>query len=376
MNLLHNQAVMAVILRRRLRRRARRRRLAPMFWTLPRPQESWFEIHYYDRTIPGGFFRKQLRMHRDSFDALLRVLQHRLLRQNTILRNCISPEKVLASGLYRLAHGNSYESIGLALNIGRSTVLECVQDVVEALVDLKDEYIKFPVTHAETQAAIDTFARKSDLPNVVGAIDGTHIHIKAPKDSAVDYFSRYQQHDFIIQAIADGMGLFLDFAAGYPGCMHDARVLRNSNIFDRAERGEVLHHPIIRIGNSDIGPYLVGDSAYPIAPWLQKPFPEATRVADEVRFNKQLSNARVVIECAFGSLKCRWRILAKRFDSGLRFSIKCATACAVLHNFCLKLGDNWDNGDNDEDDHGNDCNDVIGDGEDLRDFLKQYLSNL
>ena len=76
-------------------------------------------------------------MHRDSFDALLRVLQPRLMRQNTILRNCISPETFLTRGLYRLAHGNSYESIELVLNIGRSTVLECVQDVVEALLDLK-----------------------------------------------------------------------------------------------------------------------------------------------------------------------------------------------------------------------------------------------
>lgn len=374
-NVLNNQAIVAAILRRRQRRRARRRN-GPIMWKLPRPRDSWFDIHFYDRTLDERFFRKQLRMNRTTFDALLRILQHRLSRQDTNLRSSIPPEKVLASALYRLAHGNSYESIGLVMNIGRSTVLESVEDVVEALCDLKNEYIKFPETIAETQAAIDTFTTKSNLPNIVGAIDGTHIHIKGPKDSAVDYFSRYQQYDFVIQAIADGKGLFLDFAAGYPGSMHDARVLRNSNIFDRAERGQILQGPFIRIDNFDIGPYLVGDSAYPIAPWLQKPFAESTRVADEVRFNKELSNARVVIECAFGTLKCRWRILAKRLDSNLRFSIRCATACAVLHNFCLKFGDDWDDNDNDGEDGGNnDCNDVIGDGDDLRDVLKEYLAN-
>lgn len=185
------------------------------------------------------------------------------------------------------------------MNIGRSTVLESVEDVVEALCDLNYEYIEFPETITETQAKT-----KSKLPNIVGAMDGTHIHIKAPKDSAVDYFGMYKQHDFVIQAIAHGKGLFLDFAAGYPGSIHDTRVLRNFNIFDRAERGQILRDPFIRIDNFDIGPYLVGDSAYPIAPWLQKPFAESTRVADEVRFNKELSNARVVIKCAFGTLKC------------------------------------------------------------------------
>ena len=130
-----------------------------------------------------------------TFDALLELLQHQLSRQDTNLRSSIPPENVL---LYRLAHGNSYESIGLAMNIGRSTVLESVGDVVEALCDLKYECITVPETIAETEAAIDTFKTKSSLPNL--AMDRTHIHIKAPKDSAVDYFSRYQQHDFVIQA--------------------------------------------------------------------------------------------------------------------------------------------------------------------------------
>jgi len=49
-------------------------------------------------------------------------------------------------GLYCLAHGNSYITIGPNFNVGKSTVIEAVQDVVEALCDLKNEYIKFPST--------------------------------------------------------------------------------------------------------------------------------------------------------------------------------------------------------------------------------------
>ena len=46
-----------------------------------------------------------------------------------------------------------------------------------------------------------------------GAIDGTHIKIKAQKESAVDYFSRYQQHDVAVQGIVDGRKIFMDIAA-------------------------------------------------------------------------------------------------------------------------------------------------------------------
>ena len=54
------------------------------------------------------------------------------------------------------------------------------------------------------------------------------------------------------------------------------------------------------IGADEIQPYLVGHSAYPLSPWLQKPYPEGTSDPGEIQFNRELSSARVVVECAFG----------------------------------------------------------------------------
>ena len=56
--------------------------------------------------------------------------------------------------------------IGRNFNVGRLTALEAVQDVVEALFGLRNDYIKFPITEAE-----------SELPNIVGAIDEFHIRM-------------------------------------------------------------------------------------------------------------------------------------------------------------------------------------------------------
>lgn len=128
---------------------------------------------------------------------------HRLVRQPSRFRNPLPPEKILALGLYHLGHGNSYVTIGPSFNVGKATAIEVVQDVVEALYEIRKEYIKFPETEAETVAATGTFAKLSELPNIVGAIDASHVKIKAPKNSAVDYFSQYQQHDFIIQAVVN-----------------------------------------------------------------------------------------------------------------------------------------------------------------------------
>jgi len=139
--------------------------------------------------------------------------------------------------LYRLAHGNSYLTIAPVFNVEKSTVIEAVQDVVNGLYEVRNERIKFSETIAEVNASMQTFANLTNLPNVLSAIDGSHMRIKAPVDSVVDYSSRYQQYDFIIQAVVDGQKIFLDIAFGFPGSMHDARVLRRSTLFRRAEHG-------------------------------------------------------------------------------------------------------------------------------------------
>lgn len=83
----------------------------------------------------------------------------------------------------------------------------------------------------------------------------------------------------------------------------------------------------------EIGPYLVDDSAIFLAPWLQKVYPERTQGPDEIAFNEELSSARVSVECAFGILKSRWRILTKQIESGVGSVSDTVLACAVLHNF-------------------------------------------
>lgn len=54
----------AILRRRRHFRRVRNR---PYTWTIPRPADSWFDIHYNDPTIPQEYFRQQLRVNRNTF---------------------------------------------------------------------------------------------------------------------------------------------------------------------------------------------------------------------------------------------------------------------------------------------------------------------
>ena len=75
---------------------------------------------------------------------------------------------------------------------------------------MRNEYIKFPETEQERADIIRTFEVYSDLPNIAGAIDGTHIRIEAPKDSAVDILVDISNTILLFQAEVDGRTIFID----------------------------------------------------------------------------------------------------------------------------------------------------------------------
>ena len=70
----------------------------------------------------------------------------------------------------------------------------------------------------------------------VGAIDGTHIEMIAPKEP-FDYFDRHHRYSVIMQAVVGNNLTFIDTAIGYPDSMHDDRVFCSSDIFQKAQNG-------------------------------------------------------------------------------------------------------------------------------------------
>ena len=86
-------------------------------------------------------------------------------------------------------------SYGPTFYVGTTTVFEAVQDFFHALCEIEEENIKFPSTNQEILATRQTFQELTNIPNVVRAIDGTHVKIKTPTESGPDYFSRLQQHE-------------------------------------------------------------------------------------------------------------------------------------------------------------------------------------
>ena len=112
---------------------------------------------------------------------------------------------------------------------------------------------------------------------------------------------------------------------GNPGSTHDATVLRSSDLFPQAE------NLIPR------GFYLLGDSAFPLTNWLITPFRDCGNLNRQQRdFNKTHAKSRVVIERAYGLLKCRFRRLLRLDASDMEIMVKSILSACVVHNVCIK----------------------------------------
>ena len=206
------------------------------------------------------------------------------------------------------------------------------------MLRLTPRYIHFPRSRRETAEAIKQFKVfcQCRIPQVPGALDDTHILIVAHNnDGKADYFSQKQRYTISTQGLVGANLVFLDVATGFPGSCHDARNFRNTSLYTQAENGEILTKPEDVIENSRVTPLVLGDEAYPLLPWLIKPYnfgPALTR--SEKLFSKKFCSARVTAERAFGILKVRWRCLLKRLDNRIENVSAVVIACCVLHNIC------------------------------------------
>lgn len=287
-------------------------------------------------------WKRNFRVGRPTFRFLCTQLRTTLHRRY-VVRKPLSVEERVAVALWRLGTNVEYRSIAHLFGIGLSTVCVVVHEVCLAIVStLAKRYIRIP-TGESAQTIIDGFLHTWGFPQCFGAIDGSHIPIIAPSVDPSDYFNRKGFHSIVLQALVDHEYKFMNVFVGWPGSCHDARILANSAIFSKAEDGSLLPTTMQQIGGVDVPVVILGDPAYPLQTWLMKPFSDQGRLTREERsFNYHLSHARVVVECAFGRLKGRWRCLLKRNDTNLHFVPTLVTACCVLHNLCEVHGDGFD----------------------------------
>ena len=204
------------------------------------------------------------------------------------MRAAVPVEKRVSTSLWRLVTRDCYRTRGLMMRVSKSTAIQCCHEFVHELNSPQGDFIK--ITRQDSLKKIEGFSQISKIPNVVAAIDGTHIPIKAPLNNHEDYFNRKHFYSYVMQAVVDSHGFYLSVSTGYPGSLHDARVLRLSETFNAAENENILMEPTVDLHGTVIWPLIVGESAYPQKTWLLRPVKDNGTLTRE---QKKLSKARI-----------------------------------------------------------------------------------
>lgn len=281
-----------------------------------------------------GDFKSHFRLKRETVEHVLSLIVNQL--QSQALENRLTevdPLKQLLITLWTYATPESYRSISNRFHVSKSSVFRILRKCSDCLFTLAATEIQWP-SQVEAILIADNFTNCANFPGVIGAIDGTHITIKAPMQHPESYVNRHRLHSIVLQAVCDRNLKFLNCYAGQPGSLHDARIFRLSTLRQNIEGGIVVVPPHC---------HLLGDSAYPLCEYLLTPYRDTGNLsAVQVNYNHKHSATRMAIERAFGKLKSRFRRLQFFHSPDIKFIVKSVIACCTLHNVCIVFDDDID----------------------------------
>lgn len=213
-----------------------------------------------------------------------------------------------------------------------------VKDTCNAVWEvLQEEHLPYPTEQAWLASA-DSFLQKSNFPNCIGSLDGKHCQIKCPARSGSKYFNYKKHFSLSLQAVTNAEGKFLIVDVGGVGRQSDSGLFRSSSLYQQLETGELnVPSPQLLPDTNITAPFvIVADEGYPLLPYLMRPFPQRQLDNRKRIYNYRLSRARRSVECAFGMLSSKWRVLHKAIEADVKTAAAVVKAVCVLHNYTGK----------------------------------------
>ena len=189
--------------------------------------------------------------------------------------------------------------------VPHNTISVLVREVSKALFDeFRHDAFQMPSTPDGWRTVAEGFASRWNFHHCVGALDGKHIPIKKPRKSGSIYYNYKGFYSVVLMAAVDSEYCFMWCSVGYAGSSSDAGIYKRSRLkrgLDHRTLGLPDPEPI-RGDDRDIPYFFVGDDAFPLQPFLMKPFPMRFLTPAQRIFNYRLSRARRISENGFGIL--------------------------------------------------------------------------
>lgn len=237
----------------------------------------------------------------------------------------ISMERRTLACIWYVGNTETFRSVADRFGVSKGTLHYYVAKFNAVFRDhlILQQLISWPRNEQQYNSTAEGFLGRAGFPCVVGALDGTYVPISGPSSYRDSYICREGYPAMHLQAVCDSELMFLDVFSAYPGSVHDARVFKNSPLYDALQELPPKFH-------------LLGDSAYPLSASVLTPFRDNGHLSlEEKGFNNAHSSTRVDIERCFGLLKGKFRKLKFLDMHKVEEIPNLIVACCALHNFII-----------------------------------------
>ncbi len=253
-------------------------------------------------------------------------------------------ELLVMSSLYLLGTGAALQSCRSLCSICTSEVRKFFYVFLYAIVDMKDDYVYMPKNITELNRVSSCYG-VAGLPGCIGSIDV--VHVKWENCPAGD-FNRAKGKEMFpslgFESITDFNRRVLSIYGPHFGSRNDMDIVktdeyvhevRSKRLFRDAQWSYYNHNGHVRQAN---GMYLICDNGYLHWPTTICPFTRRSNSSPEGYFSTNIESVRKDVECTFGIIKKRWRILNNGFYQRniVKFD-KFFVTCCCLNNFMLDL---------------------------------------
>lgn len=167
-------------------------------------------------------------------------------------------------------------------------------------------------------------------------------------------------HKMIIQAID----------ACRPGSSHDSLIWNLS---------EARRYFLRKFEEGERGFWILGDSGYPLEPFLITPYRSPLARTRQCTFNQRHASLRNIVERTIGNLKSRFRILLGTAYYKPEKHVKIINVCCALHNICKHFNIDWNEEeeiDSYESNEDSEQNELHNEGSEIRDSICDSLDNI
>nr|XP_039252705.1 uncharacterized protein LOC120329934 [Styela clava] len=191
-----------------------------------------------------AYFKQYFHMTPSTFDRLLNMIESKIVKQTTNMREPIPPEERLAVTLRYLVTGDSYQTIGFSYRIHKTTISRIIPETCAAIWDsLQPVFMAVP-SENQWKIIANDFKQLWQFPNCVGSIDGKHVVIQAPANSGSSFFNYKKTFSLVLLAVSDAKYRFIYVDVGAYGRQSDENVFASSSFGKNSWMADFVDHEV------------------------------------------------------------------------------------------------------------------------------------